>query len=161
MIDKNYSVQLMAAPGQSPVWTLAQDSLPSGLTLSADGRDFGSPNTLGASSFLIRATDPQYGVAYQALTLDVTLGPLNIANESLPIATQSVGYSVMLTGAGGVPPYKWSFASTVTEGMAINPVSGTLSGTPSAAGSFAIPIQVTDSLGKTFSGPTRFSWPRR
>lgn len=151
VINKNYSVQLMAAPGQSPVWTLAQNALPPGLTLSAAGVLSGVPNTLGASSFLIRATDPQYGVAYQALTLDVTLGPLNIANVSLPIATQSAGYNVMLTGAGGVPPYKWSFASTVTEGMAISPVSGTLSGTPSAAGSFAIPIQVTDSLGKTFS----------
>jgi hypothetical protein len=151
VINKNYSVQLTAAPGQAPAWTLAQDALPPGLTLSATGVISGTPNTLGASSFLIRATDPQYGVAYQALTLDVTLGPLNISNVSLPIATQGAGYSVTLAGAGGVPPYKWSFASTVTEGMAIDPASGTLSGTPSAAGSYAIPIQVTDSLGKTFS----------
>ncbi len=150
VINKNYSVQLTAAPGQTPVWSLAQDSLPSGLTLSSTGVISGVPDTLGASSFLIRATDPQFGVAYQALTIDVTLGQLNIANESLPIATQGVGYSVTLTGAGGVPPYKWSFASTVTEGLTIDPVSGILSGTPSVAGSFSIPIQVTDALGKKF-----------
>jgi hypothetical protein len=151
VINKNYSVQLKATPGQTPVWSLAQGALPSGLALSAAGVISGDPDTLGASSFLIRATDPQYGIAYQALTLDVTLGRLNIANESLPIATQGVAYSVTLTGVGGVPPYKWSFATTVTQSMALDPVSGTLSGTPSVAGSFSIPIRITDSLGKTFS----------
>jgi hypothetical protein len=151
VIDKNYSMQLCAAPGQSPVWTLAQGTLPSGLGLSAGGVLSGMPDTLGRSSFLIRATDAQYGIAYRALTLDVTLGPLNIANESLPIATQGVGYSVVLAGAGGVPPYSWGFASTVTKGLTLDSGSGALSGTPSTAGSFSIPIQVTDRLGKTFS----------
>jgi hypothetical protein len=151
VINKSYSRQLEASPGQSPLWTLAQGTLPSGLTLTASGLISGTPDTLGASSFLVRATDPLYGVAYQALTLDVTLGRLNIANESLPIATQGVGYRVAITGAGGVPPYQWGFASTVTQGMSIDPASGVLSGTPTTSGNFSIPILVTDSLRRTFS----------
>lgn len=151
VINKNYSVQLCAAPGQTPVWTVGEGMLPSGLNISSDGIISGVPDTLGRTTFLIAATDAQYGYAYQALTLDVTLGPLNITNESLPIATQGVAYSVTLSGSGGVPPYKWGFASTVTKGMTIDAASGVLSGTPSTAGSFSIPIQVTDSLGKTFS----------
>ncbi len=151
VIDKNYSVQLKAGPGQTPVWSLAQDALPSGLALSVTGVISGMPDTLGATSFLIRATDPQYGVSYQALTLAVTLGPLNIVSNSLPIATQGVGYNATLAVAGGVPPYKWRFGSTVTEGMALDPATGTLSGTPSIAGNFALPIQVVDSLARTFT----------
>ena len=105
VINQNYSAQLAAAPGQTPAWSVAQGMLPAGLALSATGVISGVPNTLGASSFLIAATDPQYGVAYQALTIDVTLGPLNIANESLPIATQGVPYDVTFSGVGGVPAY--------------------------------------------------------
>ena len=151
VVNKNYSFQLCAAPGQTPVWSVAQGPLPDGLALSATGVISGVATTLGSSSFLVEANDPRYGIAYQALTLAVTTGPLNIANESLPIATQGVAYSVTLAGVGGVPPYKWSFATTVTQGMSIDPVSGVLSGTPAVAGSLSIPIQVTDNLGRTFS----------
>jgi large repetitive protein len=151
VINKNYSAQLMGSPGLTPAWSVAQGNLPNGLTLSASGVISGVATTLGANYFLVGANDPTYGIAYQALELDVVLGPLNIANNSLPIATVNVPYSVVLDGIGGVPPYKWSFATTVTEGMALDPVSGTLSGTPAAAGSFSIPIQVTDSIGKSFA----------
>lgn len=150
-INANYKVQLMAAPGGSPVWSVAQGMLPSGLTLSASGVIAGVATTLGANFFLVEANDPTYGIAYQALELDVVLGPLNIANNSLPIATVNVPYSVVLDGVGGVPPYKWSFASTVTEGMTLDAASGTLSGTPAAAGNFSIPIEMTDSIGKSFT----------
>ncbi len=151
VINRNYSVTLAASPGTAPVWSLAQGTLPAGLTLSAGGVISGIPNTLGESVFLVRASDPNYGVAYQALELDVVLGPLNISNTALPIATQNAAYSATFEGSGGVPPYQWSFASTVTLGLTLNASNGVLSGTPASAGAFGIPVTITDSIGENFT----------
>jgi hypothetical protein len=147
VINKPYSVALTAAPGASPLWSLSQGTLPDGLSFSSSGVISGVPTTLGAYFLLFGAGDPVYGYAFQALELDVVLGPLNIANSSLPVATQNVPYTATLQPAGGIPPYKFAFSSTVTLGMSLDPNSGTLSGTPTSQGAFGIPIQLTDSIG--------------
>lgn len=147
VINKPYSFTLAAAPGQTPVWSIAQGSLPAGMTLSSSGVISGVPTVLGANFLLFSANDPVYGIAYQALELDVVLGPANITTGSLPIATQNVAYSTILQGSGGVPPYKWTFATTVTGGMTLDPSSGTLSGTPTNQGATGLPILMTDSIG--------------
>jgi Putative Ig domain len=53
-------------------------------------------------------------------------------------------YSWTMTAQGGTPPYKWS-ATGLPVGLSLDSVSGTISGTPTTAGSVAVNIQVTDS----------------
>ena len=77
------------------------------------------------------AANPQY------------VAPLFITLAALPAATVGEPYSVTLTAIGGTAPYTWS-ATGLPPGLTLS-ASGQISGTPSAAGSFTVVLQVVDS----------------
>jgi hypothetical protein len=54
-----------------------------------------------------------------------------------------------MTAQGGAPPYTWS-ATGLPNGLAINPTSGTISGTSTLAGPFSVAVTVTDSNRVTY-----------
>jgi alpha-tubulin suppressor-like RCC1 family protein len=66
-----------------------------------------------------------------------------ITTTSLPEATVGVAYSVPVTATGGTPPYTWT-AIGLLSGLAIDPATGVISGTPSASGTSSATIMVTD-----------------
>ena len=75
---------------------------------------------------------------------------LAIAPYTLPLATVGVSYSAAITASGGNAPYKWSAISPgLPPGLALDPLSGAISGTPMQAGTFSFQVQVTDSLSHT------------
>lgn len=82
--------------------------------------------------------------------------PLTITSAALPQAVQTEVYrggaGFPVTAAGGVPPYHWTWAptagSTLPPGMRLSSNSdgtGTLLGTPIAAGPYQVIVMVTDS----------------
>lgn len=75
-------------------------------------------------------------------------GPLSVSGpSSLPAGTENVAYpSTTVTATGGTGPYSWS-ATGLPTGLAIDPNSGTISGTPTTdTGSpFSVTVTVTDS----------------
>ena len=72
--------------------------------------------------------------------------PLVITTSSLPQGTVNAGYLATLTATGGVTPYSWSIiGGSLPNGLGLNPSTGVISGTPSAAGNFAFTVQVSDS----------------
>jgi hypothetical protein len=74
---------------------------------------------------------------------------LSVVTQTLPPATVAQAYMHNLQAAGGAPPYAWSVtAGALPTGVALS-TSGTLNGTPAAAGSFAFTAQVEDSAGAT------------
>src|SRR5262249_43822096 len=57
-----------------------------------------------------------------------------------------VNYSYQLRGTGGTGPYTWALNNGVLPpGLAINPTSGAITGTPTVAGSYAFVVKITDS----------------
>jgi hypothetical protein len=77
-------------------------------------------------------------------------GPLSIATGS-PLAPASPGvfYSQRLVASGGQEPYRWALsAGALPQGLALNE-SGTISGTPSATGTFNFTIRLTDAATAT------------
>ena len=77
---------------------------------------------------------------------------LNITTTSpLPNGSLGSAYSTMVTAAGGTPPYTWSLASgsTLPAGLALTSgsPSATISGTPTATGTFQFSLDVKDSSG--------------
>ncbi|WP_455582897.1 Ig domain-containing protein [Dysosmobacter sp.] len=64
----------------------------------------------------------------------------------LPHAVIGQPYSVQFTAAGGTAPYTWDYAlAYLPEGLTLDPATGVLSGTPTAAYSGTPTIVVEDS----------------
>ncbi|HKR28776.1 MAG TPA: Ig-like domain repeat protein [Acidobacteriaceae bacterium] len=63
----------------------------------------------------------------------------------LPSAQVGVPYNEALTAIGGTAPYTFTLTGTLPAGVAFNAGTATLSGTPTAAGSFPVSVTVADS----------------
>jgi uncharacterized protein (TIGR03437 family) len=67
-----------------------------------------------------------------------------ITDTTFPKATLGAPYSLSLQASGGTPPYKWSLTGTPPAGMTFSN-GGTLTGTPSATGSYQFVLHLADS----------------
>lgn len=77
--------------------------------------------------------------------------PIEVEEKELN-ATNGVPFSYALQAKGGNPPYKWSAAGALPNGLAINS-SGVISGTPQATpGTYSVAVAVTDSRGASVTG---------
>ena len=73
------------------------------------------------------------------------IAALTITTTSLPSGTEGIAYSATLEASDGIPPYLWSLASgELPAGLALDDM-GTISGTPTTAGSSSFIVRVTDS----------------
>ncbi len=83
--------------------------------------------------------------------------PLTIGSPSNLAGTQYEAYHAVLNASGGTPPYTWSVASgtaaTLPEGTSLDPVKGTIDGTPKGSGVYVVTIQATDSSGQSAAAP--------
>jgi lysophospholipase L1-like esterase len=147
-----YSQILAASGGAQPyTWSLASGSLPAGLALNpATGVISGTPTGSGASTFTVKATDsltPTAQTTTESLTLTVDpAAQLGIATTEVPEATQDDFYSAPIDAGGGTAPYTWSIsAGSLPDGLSLDPNAGTISGTPTAGGTFSFSVEATDS----------------
>ncbi|MGB7844667.1 MAG: putative Ig domain-containing protein, partial [Candidatus Acidiferrum sp.] len=86
-----------------------------------------------------------------ALTVNAPASPLQITTSQLSGGTVGSAYSSTLSATGGSTPYAWSILSgTLPNGLSLN-TSGTISGTPTLAGSSSFAIQVSDAAGHSAS----------
>ncbi|MBA2642006.1 MAG: putative Ig domain-containing protein, partial [Actinobacteria bacterium] len=69
-----------------------------------------------------------------------------ITTTAVDDATLTQAYNETLVATGGTPPYTWSVsAGSLPPGLSLDPASGALTGTPSAAGSYSFTARVLDS----------------
>jgi len=146
-----YSVKLAAAGGGSQTWSIQSGSPPPGITLAPDGTLAGtaSADSGGPVTFVVKVTDGAR-TDTKSLSLDA-VSPLGVTQPTFPAA--ELGHDltpVKLAATGGRQPYAFAVASgaSLPDGITLGP-DGTVSGTPAAAGSFALPVTVTDSYGTT------------
>jgi hypothetical protein len=160
-IDVSYYLQLAPIGGTGPYsWSVIGGSLPSGLGLAGvkgnpdlvviQGFPTGTP---ASYTFTVQVADAESPPATATVTLTITVVPfLNITTTSLDPAVDGDPYSAPLTVEGGVPPYDWSIVNgTLPPGLAIDPSTGVISGTPTAAAlglTYSFAVGVTDSNGE-------------
>ena len=78
---------------------------------------------------------------------------LAVLSSSLPFGQVGVPFAAYAAAAGGAGGYTWS-ASGLPPGLSIDPGSGQISGTPSAAGTSAVVLHVTDVFGVSATSAT-------
>ncbi len=81
-----------------------------------------------------------------------TLSLLNPGNQTGTVGTAT---SLTLSASGGTPPYTFS-ATGLPSGLSLNASTGTISGTPTTAGTFTVSATVRDNAGATAS--QTFTW---
>ncbi len=145
-----YSTQVTASGGLLPFnWAIASGSFPPGLNLDpGSGNLSGSPTAVGSFTFTAQVTDASLPSQTASQTLMITVSPqgaLTIVTPSVQDGLVNQPYSTQIAGSGGQAPYTWSLVSgMLPSGLSLDPNLGSISGTPSAAGSFAITLQVAD-----------------
>ena len=149
-----YQVDFSAGSGVAPyAFAVSAGSLPAGLALdAASGRLAGTPTVVGTFSFSVTATDSTTGTAgtvTQAYTLNVAAPVLTLTPETLPAGLFANAYQQQLSTSGGTAPYSYAVTTGALPGGLALSTSGAVSGTPTAAGSFAFTVTATDALGFT------------
>jgi hypothetical protein len=83
------------------------------------------------------------------------VGPgLSVANAFSATGTQLVPFSQTITATGGALPYAWQVsAGVLPPGLNLGASTGTISGTPTSAGTFVSAIAVTDGNGVALNVP--------
>jgi hypothetical protein len=76
--------------------------------------------------------------------------PLQILSQTLPRGRVGSAYQYLFVAAGGFSPYNWSFVSgNLPQGVTFTPVTGELTGTPQAGGTFNFRVRVRDNASTT------------
>jgi len=136
-----YAAILSTSGGDAPV-NFTATGLPPGITLSAAGSLTGTPTTAGSYTVIISATDVNGLAARTSYT--VTIAPqLVITTTSAGNAVLGSGFSAKLAATGGTPPYIW-LGANLPAGLSLAQ-DGTLSGTPTLAGTASFSVTVIDS----------------
>lgn len=142
-----YSQKLpVQATGGTPPYTWQLTNSPLGWNLDSNTLVLsGVPSTGGTLSFTVQVTDSTGQTASKTLSLAVSAAKLSITTSTqLPDGTLNASYVQQMVATGGQPPYRWS-ANGLPSGLSINTSSGTISGTPTEAGTFGVAITVSDS----------------
>jgi Putative Ig domain len=166
----NYAAFITANKGGGfslDTWKIVSGQLPAGLTMATSYGIMstvvtGTPVTLQTAAFTVQVQDNAGDTATKTFSIRIYPPlPLNVTNQGSTLAPGTVGtaYSSNLFTSGGCRPLVWSItAGQLPPGLALTQNStgqdnNIISGTATAAGTFAFTARVTSDDGQTASRP--------
>jgi hypothetical protein len=154
-INQPYTSPGLTATGATVTsWTLAGGTLPTGLTLGANGVITGTPTQSGTFPITVQA-NASGASATKQLSLFV-LAPLELqtlVNKTPPetgLTAKKLVSTPLKTGVkaiGGRGPYTFSTEGTVPPGLTVDSATGAITGAGTTAGRYPFTVTVTDSTG--------------
>jgi uncharacterized protein YhjY with autotransporter beta-barrel domain len=146
-IGTAYSQTFTASGASAPYgYVVSAGALPAGLTLSAGGVLSGTPTAAGTFNFTVQATDTNNFAGTRAYSITIAAPTIAVAPASLPNGNTSVAYNQTISASGGTAPYSFAVtAGSLPTGLALNPTTGAITGTPSAVNTFNFTVTATDS----------------
>lgn len=158
-VGVSYSASFSASGGSGSGYVYSMvGTLPSGLTLNTSTGELSGTPVVGSvgsySSLQVHVVDDAGGQA-DSILFSIIVQPvptgLAISGSPLGTAVEGVTYSSVFTASGGSGSgYVYSIMGTLPPGLALNSSTGTLSGTPTTAGSYpGLAVRVTDSASAT------------
>ncbi len=164
-VGTTYNQTVSATGGTSSYTYAVTGALPTGLSLSTTtGVISGTPTQAGSFAFTITATDSSTGTGpftgSKSYTLIISPPTISVNPASLSAGTVGTAYSQTITASGGTSSYSFSVTSgTLPAGLTLSS-SGTLSGTPTAGGTFNFTVTARDNstgTGAPFTGSKAYS----
>jgi len=142
-----YSSTIAATGDEAPTFAVTAGALPAGLSLNSfTGEVSGVPTAIGSSTFTVTATNSE-GTDDQVLTIVIAGVAPVISTTSLPDGTLGAPYSQVVESTGDEAPSFAVTAGALPAGLSLNPVTGEISGTPTASGAFTFTVTATNSEG--------------
>ena len=144
-VGTSYTQSVTASSGIAPyTYEVTSGALPTGLTLSSGGLLAGSPLVPGTFDFTVTATDANRCAGSRAYTVGVVCPTITVSPASLPSALEGNSYTQTLSAG----PLSGAYAFTappgsLPPGLALDPTTGTLTGIPTAAGTFPFVVTAT------------------
>jgi hypothetical protein len=147
-VNVSYTAGLSQTGGVAPL-TWSATNLPPGLVINnGTGVIAGTPVTAGTFLTTVSLSDSrgfansrQYSIVIAAPKVAIGTG------NPLPSGTVGLAYNQLLTATGGTAPYRWSVGLGFPTFFTLGATTGTITGTPTASGTFSFPITVTDNTG--------------
>lgn len=143
-----------ASTDKIPSFKVVVGRLPAGTKLfdfaGSTGLVFGTPKAAGTFTFTVQVKDQTRAADTETFTIEILPADTpTITTEALSGGTVGEFYCCgNLFASGGVVPYTWTVVSgELPPGLELPRRENTISGTPTAAGTFAFTVRVTDDLG--------------
>jgi hypothetical protein len=167
-LDQSFPVSISATvtndrDAKGVRWTL---SGPGSLSASTGPSvSYISPSTTISSAEQVTVTATSVADPTKSASVQITVNPYpSLLFQSLFDGTVGQPYSQPIVLGGGTAPFQWSVynggvitgsyvGGSVPNGLTLNPATGILSGTPTAAGTWYFDATVTDADGVTLSIP--------
>jgi hypothetical protein len=144
-------------PQDNNVWGMNRLSLPGAVAPGGEvtvNFAVNAPVSAGTYNFqwqMIRLTSGFFGAMSTNTAINVIQPspPPDVATSILLSGEMGLAYSQQLNVTGGTAPYTWTMKSgTLPAGLSLAANTGLISGTPSATGTFAFAVRVTDAASR-------------
>jgi uncharacterized protein (TIGR03437 family) len=143
--NQAYSTMIQATGGTAPYSVqLTNGSLPTGLTLSSAGLLSGTLTQPTNGAFTVRITDAAGASILASYLFNVNTSIILLTSTTPTTGSLGQLYTTTLTTSGGTGTNTYSLdTGTLPSGLTLSS-SGTLSGTPTAPGTYIFNINATD-----------------
>lgn len=157
-VGQPYTQTFAVTGGGLPPYVIAVTSLPPGLTYApSSGVVTGTPTQTGSFTIEVDVTDS--GNALTTVNYAITvLAELAITPSALPNGKVGQSYSAAITVSGGTAPYTFGVQGSLPPGLSLG-LNGqpSLSGAPTAAGTFSFTVTATDSSSPNETGSQSYT----